>query len=79
MPAAANCCELCIAACDYRGEALDQTVGGGGVTSAKLIEFFAEWLAYSDIPGLCKVATFAEIEVKGWSLNLGRYVGVAPV
>jgi len=32
---------------------------------------------YQDIPGLCKVATIAEIEEQGWSLNPGRYVGVA--
>ena len=32
---------------------------------------------YADIPGLCKVATRAEIEAQGWSLNPGRYVGVA--
>lgn len=32
---------------------------------------------YRDIPGLCKVATIAEIEEQGWSLNPGRYVGVA--
>ena len=30
-----------------------------------------------DIPGLCKVATLEEIEAQGWSLNPGRYVGVA--
>ncbi len=35
-------------------------------------------LAYRDIPGLCKVATLKEIEAQGWSLNPGRYVGVAP-
>jgi len=29
------------------------------------------------VPGLCKVATLAEIEAQGWSLNPGRYVGVA--
>lgn len=28
--------------------------------------------------GLCKVATVGEIEAQGWSLNPGRYVGVAP-
>ena len=33
---------------------------------------------YADIPGLCKVATRAEIEDKGWSLTPGAYVGVAP-
>ena len=27
-------------------------------------------------PGFCKVATIAEIETQGWSLNPGRYVGV---
>lgn len=32
---------------------------------------------YIDVPGLCKVATIAEIEAQGWSLNPGRYVGVA--
>jgi type I restriction enzyme M protein len=35
-------------------------------------------LRYRDVPGLCKVATLAEIEAQGWSLNPGRYVGVAP-
>jgi type I restriction enzyme M protein len=30
-----------------------------------------------DVPGLCKEATRAEIEARGWSLNPGRYVGVA--
>ena len=30
-----------------------------------------------DVLGLCKVATIAEIETQGWSLNPGRYVGVA--
>ena len=35
-------------------------------------------LAYRNIPGLCKSATLNEIEAQGWSLNPGRYVGVAP-
>jgi len=30
------------------------------------------------VPGLCKAARLAEIEAQGWSLNPGRYVGVAP-
>lgn len=30
---------------------------------------------YADVTGLCKVATVAEIEEQGWSLNPGRYVG----
>jgi type I restriction enzyme M protein len=33
-------------------------------------------LKYADVPGLCREATLAEIEVQGWSLNPGRYVGV---
>ena len=32
---------------------------------------------YVDVPGLCKVATVDDIESQGWSLNPGRYVGVA--
>jgi len=31
---------------------------------------------YNNVPGLCKVATFNEIELEGWSLNPGRYVEV---
>jgi type I restriction enzyme M protein len=32
---------------------------------------------YRDIAGLCKAATLDAIEAQGWSLNPGRYVGVA--
>lgn len=32
---------------------------------------------YANVLGLCKVATIDEIEGQGWSLNPGRYVGVA--
>jgi type I restriction enzyme M protein len=35
-------------------------------------------LRYRDIPGLSKAATIEEIAANGWSLNPGRYVGVAP-
>ena len=61
----------------YRGEAPDLTVGGDE-TAAKLMEIFGKKPAYADIPGLCKVATIAEISAQGWSLNPGRYVGVTP-
>jgi type I restriction enzyme M protein len=61
----------------YRGEAPDLTVGGTE-TEAKLKEVFGRKPKYLDVPGLCKVATLAEIEAQGWSLNPGRYVGVAP-
>jgi type I restriction enzyme M protein len=33
--------------------------------------------AYADVPGLCAVATLEQIERQSWSLNPGRYVGVA--
>jgi type I restriction enzyme M protein len=46
----------------------------------------AKWLTekfgdgtYTDVLGLCKVATINEIEEKSWSLTPGAYVGVAPV
>ncbi|MBM3465025.1 MAG: SAM-dependent DNA methyltransferase, partial [Armatimonadetes bacterium] len=61
----------------YRGAALDLTVGGAEA-AAKLKEVFGKKPAYADVPGLCRAATLQEIEAQGWSLNPGRYVGVAP-
>jgi len=67
----------------YRGEALDFTLGGDEAR-AKLIEVIGdpkskiENLKFKDVPGLCRAATLKEIEAQGWSLNPGRYVGVAP-
>jgi type I restriction enzyme M protein len=61
----------------YRGEALDLTVGGDE-TEAKLKEVFGKKPKYADVAGLCRAATLEEIEAQGWSLNPGRYVGVAP-
>jgi type I restriction enzyme M protein len=58
-------------------EALDLTVGGIEA-EAKLKEIFGKKPKYADVPGLCRAATLKEIEVQGWSLNPGRYVGVAP-
>jgi type I restriction enzyme M protein len=60
----------------YRGEKLELTLGGADA-EAKLKEVFGKKLAYADVPGLCKAATLAEIEAQVWSLNPGRYVGVA--
>ena len=60
----------------YRGEAPDLTVGGEE-TAAKLAGVFGKKPTYADVPGLCKAATLKEIEAQGWSLNPGRYVGVA--
>jgi type I restriction enzyme M protein len=61
----------------YRGEGLDLTLGGDEA-KAKLAEVFGKKAKYADVPGLCRAATIKEIEAQGWSLNPGRYVGVAP-
>lgn len=44
-------------------------------SSEMLKQHFPEGV-YQDVAGLCKVATLADIEAQGWSLNPGRYVGV---
>jgi len=56
----------------YRGEAVESGSGSG----AMMAERFPKG-EYADVLGLCRVATLAEIETQGWSLNPGRYVGVA--
>jgi type I restriction enzyme M protein len=61
----------------YRGEDPDFTLGGDEA-KAKFAEVFGKKPKYADIAGLCKAATLKEIEAQGWSLNPGRYVGVAP-
>lgn len=61
----------------YRGEPLDFTMEGD-LLKEKLQEVFGKTPSYRDVLGLCKVASFKEIEAKGYSLNPGRYVGVAP-
>ena len=60
----------------YRCEALDFTLGGDEAR-AKLEEIFGKNPKFADVPGLCRAATLQEIEAQGWSLNPGRYVGVA--
>lgn len=40
-------------------------------------EVFGTKPKYADVAGLCRAATLKEIETQGWSLNPGRYVGVA--
>jgi type I restriction enzyme M protein len=56
----------------YRGETIETTNG----STAHLQEVFPNG-TYTDVPGLCKAATLQGIEVQGWSINPGRYVGVA--
>jgi type I restriction enzyme M protein len=56
----------------YRGEK-PEAAGG----SAELMSAMFPDGACVDVPGLCATATLQEIEKRGWSLNPGRYVGVA--
>lgn len=56
----------------WRGEEIEAEA----VSTARIKEAFPKG-RYRDVPGLCKVARRAEIEDQGWSLNPGRYVGVA--
>jgi len=56
----------------YRGEAIELDQGSEPLLSEKGI-----FESYSDVAGLCKVATRKEIEAQDWSLNPGRYVGAA--
>ena len=56
----------------YRREEPQNNYGSGELMS----NYFSSH-KYADVPGLCKVATSVEIEAQGWSLNPGRYVGVA--
>ena len=58
----------------WRGEA-DETEAG---SQQMLQQQFPDG-GYRDVAGVCKVATLAEIEAQGWSLNPGRYVGVVDV
>lgn len=65
----------------YRGEKVDNTYlelhdDEGNDGSWEIKKYFPKE-KYQDIPGLCKVACLKEIEEQGWSLNPGRYVGVA--
>lgn len=57
----------------WRGEAVETEAGSG----ARMNKAFPDD-RYRDVAGLCKVATRAEIRAQDWSLNPGRYVGVAP-
>ena len=56
----------------YRGEETETLHDSAEMTATQFPDDI-----YVDVPGLCKVATIEEIEAQGWSLNPGRYVGVA--
>lgn len=57
----------------WRGEEAELIAGSG----PRMTETFGDD-GYKDVPGLCKAASRAEIAAQDWSLNPGRYVGVAP-
>ncbi len=56
----------------YRGEAVE--LGAG--SSDLMVDAFPDG-RYVDVAGLCTAASLTEVEKQGWSLNPGRYVGVA--
>ncbi len=56
----------------YRGENVEAAEGSTELTSTSFPDG-----VYVDVPGLCAVATLQQIEKQGWSLNPGRYVGMA--
>jgi type I restriction enzyme M protein len=57
----------------WRGEEVETEAGSG----PHMAEAFPKG-RYLDVPGLCKAASRDEIKAQDWSLNPGRYVGVAP-
>ena len=56
----------------YRGEEPEITNGSAQMLKVKFPDG-----KYADVPGMCRAAALSEIEAQGWSLNPGRYVGVA--
>lgn len=56
----------------YRGEKPEYKWGSKKLTLEKFPDE-----KYQDVKGLCKAVTIDEIEKQAWSLNSGRYVGVA--
>jgi type I restriction enzyme M protein len=58
----------------YRGDAAETLEGSDVIMKERFPDG-----TYTDVLGLCKVATISEIEAQGWSLNPGRYTGSALV
>ena len=56
----------------WRGEEPEFDAGSEGMLSAILPDG-----TYSDVSGTCAAVTHEQIEEQGWSLNPGRYVGMA--
>ncbi len=57
----------------WRGEPTEAEAG----STPRMTDAFPDG-AYRDVPGLCRVASRTEIGAQDYSLNPGRYVGVAP-
>lgn len=57
----------------WRGEPVEMEAG-----SAERMRKSFPTGAYQDVAGLCRVSSRAEIARQDWSLNPGRYVGIAP-
>jgi type I restriction enzyme M protein len=57
----------------WRGEEEEFEAG----SAPRMTETFGDD-GYKDVLGLCKAATIEDIAAQDWSLNPGRYVGVAP-
>ena len=57
----------------WRGETVETDAGSG----PRMTDAFGTG-GYRDVPGLCRVASRAEIAARDRSFNPGRYVGVAP-
>lgn len=56
----------------WRGDAVEIDA-----SSQEMMQEYFPKDVYQDVAGVCKIATLEEIETQGWSLNPGRYVGVA--
>jgi type I restriction enzyme M protein len=57
----------------WRGEPVETEAK----SAARMAETFSEG-RYCDVPGLCRLVKLSDIAAQDWSLNPGRYVGVAP-
>src|SRR5690606_5375428 len=60
----------------HRGETLDFTLGADGA-ALKIRDIFGTEPVFKNVAGFCRSASLDEMTEQGWSLNPGRYVGVA--
>ena len=56
----------------YRGDPIENLHD----SSVQMNQYFPSG-KYIDVPGLCRIVELEDLEGQGWSLNPGRYVGVA--